>query len=201
MKKLLMIVIGLWISLGAVAQDRSPMFTVKTNLLYDLATAWNVEVEAPIGDKYSVMVENICPWWTWGKRANKYALQLLEMGVEPRWWFKSEERLMGHFAGAYLMSAKFDIQNDRDLCYQGTFWSAGFTYGYVRPLFHEARLELSVSLGFLRADYRHYQPGENYEGLYLDKYNSGIFNYFGPTKLKVSLVLPIYKDRIKKRMK
>ena len=55
-------------------------------------------------------------------------------------------------------------------------------------------MEFSVSAGFLRTDYRHYQPDPGYEHLFRDKYNVGTVSWFGPTKLKVSLVIPIGKD-------
>ena len=55
-------------------------------------------------------------------------------------------------------------------------------------------MEISISAGFLRSDYRHYQPDPNYEHLYSDKYKTGVFSWFGPTKAKISLVIPIGKD-------
>lgn len=119
------------------------------------------------------------------------------MGIEPRWWFARDDRrdyLTGHFAGVYGMSGKYDLQWDTKLCYQGEFWSAGLTYGYALPVSRWMNMEFSVSTGFLRTDYRHYQPDPGYEHLFRDKYNVGTVSWFGPTKLKVSLVIPIGKD-------
>ena len=59
---------------------------------------------------------------------------------------------------------------------------------------YKDQMEFSVSAGFLRTDYRHYQPDPGYEHLFRDKYNVGTVSWFGPTKLKVSLVIPIGKD-------
>lgn len=183
---------------------RPPVFrktfaAVKTNLLYDAVTALNVEVEIPIGKKFSVMVEDVFPWWTWGPNKNKYAFQMWEMGIEPRWWFIRNDRrdkLSGHFLGVYGMSAKYDFQWDRKACYQGEYWSAGVTYGYAMPVCKWLNMEFSLSVGYLNSPYRHYFPGENYEILWRDKYKTGTFHYFGPTKAKISLVLPIsYKYR------
>ena len=168
---------------------------LKTNLLYDVATALNCEVEFAIGDRFSIMVEDVFPWWTWGPNGNKYAFQMWEMGVEPRWWFKKRDdrdRLAGHFAGIYAMSAKYDFQWDYKACYQGEYWSAGLTYGYVLPLCKWLNMEFSVSAGYLRGPYRHYVPSEEYEVLWRDKYKTGTFSYFGITKAKVSLVIPIW---------
>ena len=91
------------------------------------------------------------------------------------------------------MSSKYDFQYDRSLNYQGEYWSAGLTAGYAMPIGRKKRvnLEFSLSLGYLQSDYRHYQPTGDYDKLIRDKYNIGKVSYFGPTKAKVSLVIPI----------
>ena len=178
------------------------ILALKTNLLYDAVTALNFEVEVPIGDNYSLAIEDVFPWWNWGPNGNKYCFQLWEMGIEPRYWFSKtddRDRLSGHFLGLYGMSGKYDFQWDKSLCWQGEFWSTGLTYGYSRPIAQWCNLELSASVGFLRSDWRHYEPGVGYEHLYRDPSRTGVFSYFGPTKLKVSLVIPITVKRRAKR--
>lgn len=179
--------------LPSIIKEDTLTFAVKTNLLYDAVTALNVEVEFPIKNHWSVMVEDVFPWW---EKDNKYCLQLWEMGVEGRYWFRDNryhsQKLQGHFAGAYVMSGKYDFQWDTDINYQGEFWSVGATYGYSKCISRYFLLELSASVGFLSSAYRHYYPSEGYEVLLRDKYKSGRTNYFGPTKLKVSLVLPLH---------
>lgn len=170
---------------------------VKTNLLYDLVTAVNFELEFPLGKNFSVMFEDVCPWWKWGPNDKKYCFQVWSMGVEPRWWFKRDDRrdyLTGHFAGAYGMSGKYDLQWDTKLCYQGEFWSAGLTYGYAMSVCKWMNMEFSVSAGYLSTDYRHYQPDQGYNHLYRDKYNVGVTSWFGPTKVKVSMVIPVGRN-------
>ncbi len=174
-----------------IRPEEKEIFVLKTNLLYDAATALNAAVEYPIGKKFSIMAEDIFPWWNWGPNGNKYCFQLWEMGIEPRWWFKSESPLLGHFIGIYGKSAKYDFQNDTQFCYQGEYWSTGISYGYAMPIGNIFRLEFQLSAGYMHSDYRHYQPSENYDRLYQDKYKTGTFSYFGPTKVQVSLVLPI----------
>ena len=170
---------------------------LKTNLLYDVVTALNAELEIPIGKKFSIAFEDLFPWWNWGPNGKKYCFQLWEMGVEPRWWFARTDKkdyLSGHFVGAYGMSGKYDFQNDTDICYQGEFWSAGLTYGYAVPICKWLNMEFSISAGYLQTDYRHYQPDEAYEHLYRDHYKIGKTSWFGPTKAKISLVLPLGRD-------
>ena len=92
------------------------------------------------------------------------------------------------------MSAKYDFQWDRSLCYQGEYWSTGVTYGYSLPVKEWLKLEFSASVGFMRSNYRHYQPSPEYENLYLDEYQVGVLSYFGPTKVNVSMVIPLKFD-------
>lgn len=170
---------------------------VKTNLLYDAVTAVNFAVEVPIGERWSIVAEDVFPWWSWGPNRNKYAFQMVEIGIEPRYWFYKKEDadvLEGHFVGVYGMSAMYDFQWDRSLCYQGEYWSTGVTYGYSLPVKEWLKLEFSASVGFMRSNYRHYQPSPEYENLYLDEYRVGVLSYFGPTKVNVSMVIPLRFD-------
>ena len=183
---------------------------VKTNLLYDAVTALNVEVEVPIGRHFSVMVEDVFPWW---ETKNKYCFQMWEMGLEGRYWFKGwdpdgREKLRGLFAGVYAMSSKYDFQWDRDINLQGEYWSAGVSAGYAMPIGRRKRvnLEFSLAVGPMHTVFRHYQPTQSYDKLIRDPYNAGIDYktgqwYFGPTKAKVSLVVPICVPTGKKEVR
>ena len=170
---------------------------LKTNLVYDVVTALNAEIEFPIGRHCSILVEDVFPWWAWGPNDRKYCFQLWSMGIEPRWWFKRDGKkdyLSGHFLGVYGMSGKYDFQWDTKLCYQGEYWTAGLTYGYSMPLCKWMNMEFSISAGYLHSDYRHYYPSEGYEHLWRDRYKVGKISWWGPTKAKISLVIPIGKD-------
>lgn len=166
---------------------------LKSNMLYDLFTAVNAEVEVPIGDHWSAAVEYVFPWW---EKDNKYCLQMLELGAEARYWFRNnhyhKQKLQGMFLGAYCMSAKYDFQWNRNPAYQGECWSAGFTYGYAMPIAKWCNLEFSLSVGYLSSAYRHYFPADDYSELWRDPNKQGRMSYFGPTKLKVALVVPLH---------
>lgn len=186
------------VDLASTFHRKSTFVALKTNLLYDAVTALNVELEVPIGKRFSVMVEDVFPWWSFGPNGNKYCLQMWTMSVEPRWWFYRKgmnDRLQGHFVAPYVMSGKYDLQWDTSICYRGYGWSAGLTYGYSMPLCKWLNMEFSMSIGYLNASYQHYQPSPDYEHLYKDPDNAGRLTYIGPTKLKVSLVVPIKLSR------
>ncbi|MBR7129145.1 MAG: DUF3575 domain-containing protein [Tidjanibacter sp.] len=176
------------------------ILALKTNALYDLGSVVNFAVEAPIGDRFSLVYNHICPWWL--SEDNRYCLQLLSIGGEARWWFApkpvaarenfvARDRLVGHFVGAYAMSGMFDFQARTWGCYQGEFWSAGLTYGYSTPIGKRMNLEFSLSVGYAQIPYRHYVPTDDWQDLIRDKFNSGRLHWFGPTKAEVSLVVPI----------
>lgn len=185
---------------------KNMIVAAKTNLLYDAVTALNFEVEVPIADRFSIMAEDLFPWWETG---NKYCFQLWEMGVEARYWFKpwktvGMEKLRGAFVGPYVMSGKYDFQFDKSINYQGEFWSAGVTAGYAMPIGkkQKANLEFSISMGYMESPFRHYQPTDDYSKLIKDPANNGTFyNIFKyPTKAKVSLVIPIGIPTLKKEV-
>ena len=172
------------------------MFALKTNLLFDALSMLNAEVEIPIGRRFSVLFEDVFPWWEYG---NKYCLQMWEMGPEIRYWFdprkgRRPDKLEGFFIGAYGMSSKFDFQYDTKIDYQGEFWSAGISAGFAKRIGKKQRnrLEFSIAGGYLLADYRHYLPTDSYDMLIRDKYNTGKFSYGGPLKAKISYVVPVY---------
>ena len=182
-------------------REKVMIAAVKTNVLYDLLTAYNVEIEVPIADRFSVLVEDVFPWW---ETSFKYCLQMWEMGAEARYWFRSwdpkgTDKLLGFFAGIYGMSSKYDLQWISDVDYQGEYWSAGVTGGWTTALGREkwANLELSLGLGYLQTDYRSYLPTDAYDKLIRNPYITGRASYFGPTKLKVSIVVPIRVNRKK----
>ena len=88
-----------------------------------------------------------------------------------------------------------DIENNT-VGDQGDVWSVGATWGYSWPIGRHWNLEFSLSAGYINGERRHYNA--EFESTHLIyKYTKGI-NYFGPTKLKFSLVW-ILPSKQKKR--
>ena len=167
-----------------------PLLVLKTNMLYDLALAPNIEVEIPFGRdrRWSVMAEYLNPWWRLDKL--NYAYEIQEAGVELRRWLtprcdESRPWLSGSFLGAYLGSAKYDLEYN-GVGDQGEVWSLGATWGYSWPLNRRLNLEFSLSAGYMKGKRRHYNAEFDSTHL-IYKYTKNL-SYFGPTKLKVSLV-------------
>lgn len=168
---------------------RRPLLAVKTNLLFDLAMAPNIEIELPLGtrNRWSVNAEWMFPWWLF--EGDKYCFQVLSGGLEGRYWLGNRSRqrvLTGHFVGFYAGAGKYDLQWDKD-GYQGEFYIAsGISYGYTRPIARNLSLELSIGIGLMKTSYEHYHTLDNYQTLLWQ--NNGRYTWLGPTKAKISFV-------------
>ncbi len=172
-----------------------PLLAVKTNLLYDVLVAPNIELETMLGRsaRWSIMAEYCNPWWRWSKLDHSYEIQ--EGGLEVRYWFsprcyKSRPWLSGHFFGVYGAVAKYDMEYDQTGD-QGDVFSAGLSYGYSWPIASHWNLEFNIAAGVVAGERRHYHA--EFESTHLIyKYTKNLL-YVGPTKLKFSLVYIIGK--------
>lgn len=165
--------------------ESKTVLAIKNNLIYDLVLAPNLEVEIPIGKRWSLNTEYKCPWWL--NSEHEFCYQLLSGGVEGRCWLgnrRNRNRLTGHFLGLYAEGGIYDFQFQGD-GYQGKYYgAAGVTYGYAKQLARHFSLEFSLGIGYLATEYKKYTP---YEGDIVWT-NSGRYHFIGPTKAKVSLV-------------
>ena len=166
---------------------RHPLFAVKTNLLFDAALMPNIELEVPIGKRWSLNGEYMFPWWLIND--DRYCLQILMGGLEVRYRpgrRSGRDVLTGHFLGLYAGGGKYDLQWDKN-GYQGEFFiAAGVSYGYAHSIARNLRLEYNIGIGMLRTDYRHYHSRDNHQTLLWQE--NGEYTWLGPTKLKISLV-------------
>ncbi|WP_304252434.1 DUF3575 domain-containing protein [Parabacteroides gordonii] len=166
---------------------RQPVLALKTNLLFDATLMPNVELEVPLDTRWSLNGEYMFPWWT--LKGDKYCLEILAGALEGRYWLGNRDKhttLTGHFLGFYAGGGKYDLQW-KENGYQGEFFiAAGISYGYTRKISRHLRLEFNLGLGILRTQYRHYHALDNYQTLQWQE--NGNYTWFGPTKVKVSLV-------------
>lgn len=172
---------------------------LKTNLLFDLATALNVEVEVPVAPRFSIAGEWIFPWWLWENKQN--CLEVLSGNLEARYWFKPNyakqdpalgrhNPLSGWFVGLYGGGGLYDLEWKRE-GYQGEFFIAtGLSGGYVLPLARNISMEFSLGVGIMRTKYRHYhaQFCDIDDRWHLVKQFSGQYTWIGPTRAKISFI-------------
>lgn len=174
---------------------RKPLFALKTNLLFDAALVPNIELEIPLGRRWSLNTEYMFPWWLIA--GDKYCLQILSGGAELRYWTGTRRRhrplLAGHFLGLYAGGGKYDLQW-KENGYQGEFFiAAGISYGYARRIARHLSLEFSIGIGMMKTDYRHYRAEKDYSVLRWQE--NGNYTWLGPTKAKISLVWMLTKKR------
>lgn len=173
-------------------KEDNTVLALKNNLLYDLALAPNIEIEVPVGRRWSVNAEYKCPWWSMSSKEIFY--QLLSGGIESRFWLgdrRLRNRLTGHFVGVYAEGGIYDFQFKGD-GYQGKYYgAAGLSYGYSKQVSQHLALEFSLGIGYLTTEYQKYTPYEES----LVWMSSGKYNFIGPTKAKISLVWLITKRR------
>lgn len=175
------------------ATTGTTVVALKNNILYDLALAPNVEIEVPVGRKWSLNAEYKCPWWS--DAENSFCYQLLSGGLEVRYWLGDRykrNRLTGHFFGVYAEGGAYDFQFKEEKGFRGdNYMAAGLTYGYSLQLLRHMAIEFSLGIGYLATEYRQYTTyGDD-----LVWTSSGRYHFIGPTKAKVSLVWLISKRR------
>ena len=177
-------------------EERSSSRTVlalKNNLLYDLALAPNIEIELPIGRRWSLNAEYKCPWWLNSRRS--FCYQLLSGGLEARYWLgnrRDRNQLTGHFLGVYAEGGRYDLQLKQETGYRGKYYRAsGLTYGYSHQIGRYMTIEFSLGIGYLDTEYRKYTSYEDD----LVWTGSGRYHFIGPTKAKISLVWFIMRRR------
>ena len=163
-----------------------PGLAIKTNLLYDATTTFNIGAEARLSDYLTLDVSvNYNPWTFSDNRKFKHFLAQPEL----RYWIY--EPFNGHFLGVNLLYMSYNAGNLplgslKDSRYQGNAFSLGFSYGYQWILSRYWNLEATLGLGYMYLDYSRYdcktcgsKTGESHK------------NYFGPTKVGISLIYVI----------
>lgn len=163
-----------------------PVLALKTNLLSDLALIPHIGAEVYVYKSLSVSANWYYAWWKsdpvhWYWRTYGGDLAL-------KWWFgqKSRERLFnGHHLGLYGQMSTYDFElGNKGILGDKWSWGVGVEYGYAIPLLENLNLDFTLGLGYFGGEFYKYEPvGEHYIWQSTNKRN-----YFGPTKLEVSLV-------------
>ncbi|MFR9503778.1 MAG: DUF3575 domain-containing protein [Rikenellaceae bacterium] len=180
-----------------------PLLAVKTNLLYDAVTALNVELEIPIGERWSIAGEWMFPWWTscgnknnsWqsGENSNRNASEILNANIEVKYWFGDRTNcpvMTGWHLGPYGGVGKYDLEREA-AGYQGEFYVIGLSGGYAHTINKKGnlRMEYSLGVGYMNTDYRYYEEHWGIDDTWHTlRQNSGTYSWLGPTRARVSLV-------------
>ncbi len=156
-------------------------FALKTNLIYDALLCPNLALEWRINDKWSVAAEADVAWWRNDGRHRYY--QLMYIGGEGRYWFKTRGPWHGMYAGVMAGGGKYDLSGGHR-GYKGEAGLAGLTYGYMFPVSKHLSFDAEIGLGYMYTEYKEYIP---HDGHYLYQ-RTARTGYFGPVKVQFSLV-------------
>jgi hypothetical protein len=145
-----------------------------------------------MGKDWSLLVEGNWSWWTFDRPIQNWWYHRIQTGgIDLRKWVKSPYPLHGHALGAYTMVGNYDVRfftkdeyTKGSLSYQS--WSAGLSYTYSFPIARRLNLELGLSVGYMGGRYYEYDYCmEHNHWAQRAMYNR---NYFGPTRVGLSLV-------------
>lgn len=175
----------LLICLCSVLNARSQVVAVKTNLLYDATTTFNLGAEVAFNKHLSLDLSgNYNPWTFSDDKSLKHWL----IQPELRYWL--HERFNGHFLGVHGIYADYDIAGTSILnvmksgySYDGNVFGGGVSYGYQLYLSPHWNIEFTAGIGYLNFKYDK-KPFPD-AGDDAARYQN---NYFGPTKLGVSIM-------------
>lgn len=173
--------------------EKTPVLAVRSNLL---VPALNIGAELPLGNHWSISADYYYPW-LWPSKKNKNCFELLGWSAEGRYWFgrnrTKSDRLHGHSLGLYGAGGYYDFERNFK-GQQGEFVSAGLDYTYAMPVGKKKRvnLEFTLALGYIRSYGRAYHVLEEYGPLFKEE-GDIIFDFFGPTRIAVNLVVPFYR--------
>lgn len=188
-KFLLLAVLMLTCAIGMHGQEKNyylPKFATKTNALYWATTTANLGFEVGLSKKLTLDVSgNYNPWEFSNNKQIKHWL----VQPELRYWLC--ERFYGHFFGLHAHYAEANVSNLNvfglgDYRYQGNIYGAGISYGYQWILNKRWSMEATVGVGYARLNFDKYNCGTC--GSKIGKEHK---NYFGPTKIALSIIYVI----------
>lgn len=196
-----------FISLPAAPAAQKPPFymAVYSNMLLDLLAVPNLGVEFYLGKGWSIAGSWMHAWWNHDRRHRYWRLYGGELRAR-RWFGGAAHRkpLTGHHLGVYVQALTYDFEwggkahmggQPGGTIFDRAHWGAGVEYGYSLPVARRLNIDFSIGVGYLGGREYEFEP----EG---DRYlwtHTGHNNWFGPTKLEVSLVWLIGRGNVNAR--
>lgn len=150
---------------------------LKTNGLYWATTTLNVGFEVALKPRVTLEIAGAYNPWTFNDD-KKMRLWLVQ--PEVKYWLC--EKFEGHYVGIHLHGAQY-FGGFGKKRYDGYLAGGGFTYGYDWILSPHWNLEAALGMGYARLWY------DESPRIYCEKCEQEKKkNYFGPTKLALSMI-------------
>lgn len=166
----------------AAARPRAdkPYMALKTNVAYDAFGVLNLAYECQFAERWTAELPVMWSLWDW-KQDRGLRTVALQPGV--KFWFTEPGR--GHAVGADLGLAWYNYRWDHKR-YQDTsrpLMGISLNYAYTLTLGRGWAAEFSLGVGYVNTRYNTYFNIE--DGALI---NTRDRNYFGPTRVGISLV-------------
>lgn len=161
-------------------------FALKTNMLFYAILMPNIEVEWKFADRWSAALEWQGAWYAKNDPHKVYRLSTVI--PEVRYWVIDRARWHGMYVGVFVGGGLYDLSNGGK-GHEGGGGLVGVSAGYMWPISKHLSLDASLGVGYLRVRDKEYIPRD---GHFLYQMTKNI-NYFGPLRLKLSLVWRIPK--------
>jgi hypothetical protein len=194
MKKKLLFVVLLFASTMGINRASAQDFALKTNFLFWATTTPNLSAEVALGKKITLDVNG-----QWNPFQFSEEKKIKHWLVQPELRFWTCEKFNRGFWGIHLLTGVFNfgginmpfnlMPELKDHRFEGEMYGVGVSYGYQWYLGPHWNLEATIGAGYVYYNYDKFDCG-----VCGDKLDSGHKNYFGPTKLGLSLVY-LFKSR------
>lgn len=175
----------------ATSLANPPTWAVRTNLLYLGTTLTpNLGIEYGLSGRSTVALSLSYNFWDDKPKSVDNDKKLLHWTIRPeyRYWFC--ERFNGHFVGADLLLAKYNISQkkvpllfEKKYRYEGYALGAGVNYGFHLPVSKHFSMEFTAGLGVAYLRYDKYSCIAC-----TSDYDKKSKLYFGPTLAGINLV-------------
>lgn len=183
-------------STGQTVSAKRPHIAIRTNMLMDLALMPNIGAEIYVTPRISVGANWMYSWWH--SDTHNFYWRAYGGDLHADYWFRKEDAPYwhGHHVGIYANMQTFDFEW-KGTGYQAPRWlyGGGISYGYAKSLNKHLSLDFGIGIGYLHGKFYKYVPGkeDDPKSKYY-KTDTKMLNWFGPTKLEVSLVWKLFKD-------
>jgi hypothetical protein len=180
--------------LGAEPKCKPFYMAIKTNMLYDVAAIPNIGAEFYLGKNFSIAANYAHAWWK--KDTKNLCWRYYGADASLRWWFGKASRikpLQGHHIGLNYQILTYDFElGDKGIMAgmpNGNLTDranhiVALEYGYSLPIARRLNIDFSIGVGYHWGIFEEYIPVDGHNVWQATKRRQ----YFGPTKLEISLV-------------
>lgn len=191
-----------------VADTGAPLYwSLHTNALYDLLLLTpNLGAEVYLGKQWSVMANAMYGWWHWENFTDHYVRSYGGEIAVRRWFGRkaADKPLTGWHVGVYGQILAYDVKlgdtgrmggKPGKTMGSSPSFAAGIELGFALPVARRLNIDFNVGIGYLGGTCYKYGVSE---GKYVDLKDHST-DWFGPTKLEVSLVWLLGRGNENKR--